>query len=373
VVTGILLFRWPRAGFLAAWFVITLAPTSSILPIAAEVGADRRMYVPLMGLVALGVCAIAFVLDRAQSRPHDSTKNRPALAPVPITGMLVLFVAVIALGARTIMRNVDYSSELRLSRSTLEHWPSPIAHDMVGLSLAAAGRLDMAIDELRQAVDGYAPARYDLGVQYYKQERFDEAIDELRRFVTLEPHLFTTSAAYTLIGGALDRRHRPLEAIDAYRLAVSGAVPDLQAHGYLADLLLDQQKYSDAVDHYRAYLKMYPGQMAAMMNLGIALESLKRTDEALDAFRRAVQMDPTNVQARMNLAQMLLEAGQPDAAIAEAQQVVGLAPTSAPAFDFLGQALATAQRVPDARRAFERALAIDPGYTPAKEHLKILR
>jgi tetratricopeptide (TPR) repeat protein len=289
---------------------------------------------------------------------------------VPIAGMFVLSVLVIALGARTIARNADYSSELRLSQATLAHWPSPVAHDMVGLSLAATGRLDLAVAELRQAVEGYAPARYDLGVQYYKQERFDEAIDELRRFVALEPGLFTTSAAYTLIGGALDRRRRPLEAIDAYRHAVDGAIPDLQAHGYLADLLLDQQKYDEAIGHYRAYLKTYPGHVGAMMNLGIALASLKRTDEALDAFRQAVAMDPVNVQARTNLAQMLLDAKQTDAAIAEAQQTVGLAPTSAPAFDLLGQALAAAQRLPEARRAFERALAIDPAYAPARDHLR---
>ena len=372
-VSAVLLVRWPRAGFLAAWFLVTLAPTSSILPIAAEVGADRRMYVPLMGLVALAVCAVAFVLDRARSRPAASGPRRPALAPVPIAGMFVLFVVVIALGARTIARNADYSSELRLSQTTLAHWPSPVARDMVGLSLAATGRLDLAIGELRQAVEGYAPARYDLGVQYYKQERFDEAIDELRRFVALEPRLFTTSAAYTLIGGALDRRRRPLEAIDAYRHAVDGQIPDLQAHGFLADLLLDQQKYDEAIEHYRAYLKTYPGHVGAMMNLGIALSSLKRTDEALDAFRQAVAMDPVNVQARTNLAQMLLDAKQTEAAIAEAQQTVTLAPTSAPAFDLLGQALATAQRLPDARRAFERALAIDPAYAPARDHLRQIR
>jgi hypothetical protein len=115
--------------------------------------------------------------------------------------------------------------------------------------------MEEAIGELRQAVELYPPARYDLGVQYYKLERFDEAIAELQQFVALEPGLFTTSAAHTLIGGALDRRRRPLEAIDAYRRAVSGPLPDVQAHGFLADLLLDQQKYEEAIQHYRLYLQ----------------------------------------------------------------------------------------------------------------------
>ena len=374
LATVIALIRKPRAGYLAAWFFVTLAPTSSFLPIAAEVGADRRMYLPVMGLIALAVCGIGLLMDRsADARAAKGQQRGPgsALAPIPLFGMLIVFGVVIALGARTIARNRDYSSELRLSQATLAHWPSPIAHDMVGLSLAKAGRPDLAIPELRLATEGYASARYDLGLQYYRLERFDEAIEELQRFVALEPHLYTTSAAYTLIGGALDRRRRPLEAIEAYRRAISGVSPDKQAHGFLADLLLDQQKYEEAISHYRAYLEVYPTQVSAVMNMGIALASEKKTDEALAAFKRAVDMDPANVQAHINLTQMLLEAGHVDAAIAEAQSTVTLAPRSAPAYDLLGQALVTGKRLPEAKRAFERALTIDPGYAPAREHLRL--
>ena len=46
---------FPPIGFLAAWFFMTLAPTSSIVPIATEVGAERRMYLPLIPLVVLAV------------------------------------------------------------------------------------------------------------------------------------------------------------------------------------------------------------------------------------------------------------------------------------------------------------------------------
>jgi len=60
VVTLIMLTAWalavrPPIGFLGAWFFITLAPASSLVPIVTEVGAERRMYLPLAGLVALAV------------------------------------------------------------------------------------------------------------------------------------------------------------------------------------------------------------------------------------------------------------------------------------------------------------------------------
>ena len=53
--------RLPRAGVLGVWFFIALAPTSSVLPIATEVGAERRMYLPLIALVALAVLAASRV------------------------------------------------------------------------------------------------------------------------------------------------------------------------------------------------------------------------------------------------------------------------------------------------------------------------
>ena len=59
VVTIVALVRGRRAlGYLGAWFFVALAPTSSVLPIATEVGAERRMYVPLMALATLAVLAV---------------------------------------------------------------------------------------------------------------------------------------------------------------------------------------------------------------------------------------------------------------------------------------------------------------------------
>ena len=51
--TIVALVRAPALGFLGAWFFMTLAPTSSVVPIATEVGAERRMYLPLLALIVL--------------------------------------------------------------------------------------------------------------------------------------------------------------------------------------------------------------------------------------------------------------------------------------------------------------------------------
>jgi hypothetical protein len=58
----------PELGFLGACFFIILAPTSSIVPIASEVGAERRMYLPLAGLVVLAVAALYLLVWRSSAR-----------------------------------------------------------------------------------------------------------------------------------------------------------------------------------------------------------------------------------------------------------------------------------------------------------------
>ena len=354
-------FRQPRAGFLAVAFFLTLAPASSIIPIAAEVGADRRMYLPLVPLIALVVVALARVLGSFSFR-------RTALAGAALMALLA-----VPLSARTIQRNTDYASELQISQTVLNNWGGAIGHHMVGLSLLKLGRDDEAIVHLRQSADSYPNARYDLGTALFRVGQLDEAVRQLEQFVADEPDLFTSSAARVLIGRALVARGRPADAVAQFRQALSNPAPDPSAHGPLADLLLDQRAYADAATHYRAYLDAYPSHAPAYTGLGIALASSGRTQEAITAFEGAVRLDPLNGGSRENLASVLIDAGRAADALPHAQRAAAANPPRAAAFDLLGQALAALGRTADARSAFERALAIDPAFAPARLHLSRLR
>jgi tetratricopeptide (TPR) repeat protein len=368
----ILFIRRPRLGFLAVWFFITLAPTSSFAPIAAEVGADRRMYVPLIGLIVLLVLTVRLLLERVAQPPATRSirATRHASSRVAIASAMLVIVVSGALGMRTVARNRDYADELRLSQTTLEAWPSGVAHSMVGLSLAKLNRHDEAARELRQAVVDYAPAGYDLGAQLFLLGQLDEAAAVLQRFVQAEPGMFTTNTAHTVLGRIRLSQHREAEAASEFALALAGSMPDPQAHALLAELLLDQQQYAAAIDHYRAYLQTAPSDAQGFGNLGIALASANRPVEAVVAFRRAAELQPGNASAHENLARMLVETGDAAGAAAAAQQALALTPASAAAHDLLGQALVAQRRIPEAREHFLRALQIDPSFPDAREHLR---
>ena len=57
-------------------FFLTLAPTSSIVPIATEVGAERRMYLPLAALSVLAVTLAWAMVGRLRAQWPARARGR---------------------------------------------------------------------------------------------------------------------------------------------------------------------------------------------------------------------------------------------------------------------------------------------------------
>ena len=166
-----------------AWFFVTLAPTSSIVPIATEVGAERRMYLPLVAVVVLVVVGASFVKRVVSTR-----------------GAAVLAVVAALLLAGTYSRNREYRSSLGLARTVVERYPSSVAHHYLGVELLAAGDRDAAMTELRRAIPGAPAAHLTLGVELLNEGRTDEGIDQLRAFLREEPMLLEARPARQRLG-----------------------------------------------------------------------------------------------------------------------------------------------------------------------------
>jgi Flp pilus assembly protein TadD len=288
--------RRPRAGWLAAVVWVTLAPTSSLIPIVTEVGADRRMYLPLMALVAGAVMLI---------RLYTREGRRPYVAAA------LGVVCVITLSARTIARNTDYASSLTLAQTTVDAWPGPGGRSMLGTELANAGRLAEAETQLRLAADQHPPARYFLATVLEALGREDEAITHYLQFIGEQPAaLDQVRLARGHLARIYSRRQAWAEARDQYRAMVSAAPGDLELRSVFANTLVRTGDFAEAVAHYQRYLTLAPTDTRAMTGLAIALSSLGRHDDALVLFRRVVDAEPGNAAARDNLARALAAAGR---------------------------------------------------------------
>ena len=372
-ITFVALIRWPRVGFLGAWFFITLAPASSIVPVATEVGAERRMYLPLMALVVLGAIAVVRLWERIKSPAVDAAARWVALAGIGVLS--------VALGWRTVVRNREYVSPLSLARTIVDRRPTHVAHHILGEQLIAAGEHQEAISELQAAVPGNSKARYPLGVELFNQGRWAEAIEQFDAFIGtwrlpyrlvphwLEPSTSEVVAARTMKAHALARLQRWPEVAEQSQLILAMDDSSADAYGLLANSHFFQGRFDEAAMAYRRYLQLRPTDVGALTRFGMALASSDQTVEALAIFRRAVEVDPRNAEAQRNLAAALFDARDPEGAALHARQAVALRADDPIAHDLLARALAVQGQFDEAIEEFERSLAIDPNYIEAREGL----
>jgi len=312
-LTAVACWRWPNAGFLMVWVWLTLAPTSSFIPIATEVGAERRMYLALAALLTLAVTGW-----------HHLQRTRH-VAPI-VTGV-VLVAAAGALSARTLDRNREYGSALQLAETTLARWPSPAAHSMLGVELANLSRFDEAERHLRQAAVTYSPARYYLATVLDHLGQKGAAITYYRAFIAEQPPaLDQVRLARSLLADIYMEQQRWPEAAGQYRAMLDAAPEDVSVHALLGNALVRQNAFDEAIRHYEQYLDVEPNDGLAVSGLAIALSAVGRTNEGLEAFRRAVSLAPGQSRPHQNLARALADAGRLDEARAEAAEAVRLAP-----------------------------------------------
>jgi tetratricopeptide (TPR) repeat protein len=290
-LTAIALWRRPVLGMLGVWFFLTLAPTTSVVPIATEVGAERRMYLPLIPLIALAVVGLTWIGRR---RPRGAAILTIAVALVAL-----------ALGVTTAARNREYGSPLGLAETALARWPTPSAEASVAQELAVAGRHDEAIARLRNVAPRFPRAYYHLGGELFNQGRNDEALASLEQFVRLETMLAEVVPAHTMIGRIFMLQKRWPQAEEQLRLVLSMTAPRDPAHttvlGFLADTLFARENFAEARTAYESYLEARPDDAGAVTNLAVSLSALGNVDGAVTLFRRAVEMNPRDSQARRNL------------------------------------------------------------------------
>ena len=251
----------PMIGFLGAWFFLTLAPTSSFVPIATEVGAERRMYLPLAGLVVLGVLAI-----------HRLGSWRFATATASI---------VVVLASGTIFRNREYESRLTLARTVVERRPHGRAHFFLGNELVVAGQRNEAMAQLRLSARDYPGAHFALGTELLGEGRTDEGIAEIEAFLRALPTHVNVVPARDMLGRAYMAQRRFAEAAEQF------------------------QYLQERAPSYRGARNDIP------LNLAYALAGSGRLLEAVAVLERATESNPNDAAARELLSKMRATSSAP--------------------------------------------------------------
>jgi tetratricopeptide (TPR) repeat protein len=304
--TIVALVRWPAIGFLGAMFFLTLAPTSSLVPITSEVGAERRMYLPLAALSVLTVTLAWSGLERLRAR-------QPCRARSLTVAAACLAAAVIAaLVVRTAVRTYDYRSAMALWESDVATRPHGRARFALATEYVTAGRHDEAIAQLRDAVVDYPDARAGLGAELFFAGKTDEAIAVLDAFIRANPSNPNRIPARLLKGQALLSLGRPDEGASEFRTVLQADPSSIAANQGLASVarihaarLLEQGDVAGAANQAREALRLNSGDADAHNILGVALASRGQIAEATVEFQTTLRINPQHEQAGRNLARAM--------------------------------------------------------------------
>lgn len=165
------------AGLLGLACFALLAPTSSVIPLAGELIAEHRMYLPLVPLVAL----VGLAIDR---RLGGVLAQLPGLRRVPAPGALVLAALALPLAWATLERNGDYASRVTLWQDTVEKRPgNSRAWNHLALALKNEGRLPEAEEAFQRTLEldpRHGKASYNYGNLLFQRGDFPGALERFR-------------------------------------------------------------------------------------------------------------------------------------------------------------------------------------------------
>jgi tetratricopeptide (TPR) repeat protein len=307
-----------------------------------EMVAERRMYLPLAGVLSISVIGGYALLRRAAERrtrapSTDATADpTPApSAPMPPAlwwcGRAVVATAVIACFAGTLRRNSDYRTAVSILTDTLAKRPNNVrAWNNLGTAYIAARRLDRAAECFAQAVElgGNAEApgnlglvlcdlgrhaealphllvslqvrdknpwgvHYNVGVAFLGQGRLEEAAEQLAEAARLAPEQPTARAAY---GHALIRLGRTEQGLaetrEAHRLRPAWPAPLSQLAWVLSTH--PEARYRDAAEAVRLAERareLTGGKDPTVLNvLAAAYAEAGRSDDAVRAGLKAEEL-----------------------------------------------------------------------------------
>ena len=228
--------RFPIASYGWFTFLLLLAPTSSFVPIN-DVFAERRLYLPFIGLLFIAVDFLA---------RWKATRT---------TLIAALSVVLLAEAAATYQRNELWGSSIDLWKDSVSKSPDkyrprfqlafayfnagdngdaieqfgkvaelgkPTYELLIdwGLAYDAAGKLDLALDKLKQAaaLERTSHVYSQIGMVYGKMGKYPEALDALATAQHLNSRFAMT---YYTRGNVYEQQGNKAQAADEYRHALS--------------------------------------------------------------------------------------------------------------------------------------------------------
>ena len=143
---------------------------------------------------------------------------------------------------------------------------------------------------------------YELGLTYMQLERYDEAVEALKRAIRLSAHLLPD--AYYNLGLALYQKGNIKGAIKFLEIYKKQATLGTRVEAYrlLGKAYLQKYKLQKALSCFERVGYLEKPHWETYLNMGVAYFGLDQLKEARESFERAMEMKPDEIKVIYNLA-----------------------------------------------------------------------
>ena len=230
------------------WFFLSILP-ETLWPLNL-IAADRRMYLPFMGiLISIGALVDTIL---------DAEDNLPTVAP----GICAVFI-VFSLAFLTVDRNRDWSSGLTFWADAVSKCPeSAVAYDSYGHYLASNAEHERALRAFRIAVyknPNSSRANANLGITLAELGKYQDAVWYIKQSIEISRKLGTPNRARIKLGNIYYRMGHLKKAEAQLGIAVKENPFVPIAHYDMARVFAAQLKTEQAEKHFRIAAELDPG------------------------------------------------------------------------------------------------------------------
>ena len=247
---------FPLTGYGYFVFLVLLSPTSSILPIKDPI-ADRRMYLPMLGLILIAI---------------DPLRRLKVERKVLAMGAAALLVAA---ALATHARAEVWSDSVLLWQDTALKSPNKVrAHFQLAFAWFEQGRFDLAVAEFQKTAALQPPTAdllYDWGLAYDGLHQPELALAKLRQSAALDP----TVQVFTQIAKVYAGQQRWAEALDALATAETRDPAFAITFLYRGKIFINTNRPAEAVAQYQRALALDPQVQDGRHDLAIAQSMLR--------------------------------------------------------------------------------------------------
>jgi tetratricopeptide (TPR) repeat protein len=319
-LTGLTLWRCPRVGFLGLAFFTLLAPTSTVVPINTQTGAEHRMYLALAPLAALVVIAVAAAREAIAAR-HPSRRQRAA----DLVLATVVFGGCALLGWRTYTRNSDYQTPERIWTDTVAKYPRNFRGYLV------------------------------LGTLARDQGRSDEALDWCEKALTVCRNTDTPSYRVLVVRADVFQKAGRLDAAERAFDEAAALDPGPLVLIERGRFFLDTNRPAAALSDFTTALARDPENETLYRARASAQALLGRLDESKADFDHAIELDPYDPICRLGRANFFLNTGRLRLAADDFNEAIRLDEAQPDGYLGRAQVAISEQRYADAAADVDRA------------------